>query len=64
MGGRKKIALKLNFLVQSEWGVKSLVNMFYTVEFVYNGFVCNANSRITLYFVRSRWHVLHAIQFA
>jgi len=29
-------------------------------EFVHNGFVCN----ITLHFIRSRWHLLHAFQFA
>ena len=42
-------------------GLKPLVNLFYTV---YNGFVCNVNSPITLHFVRSRWHFLHASQFA
>ena len=31
---------------------------------MYNGFVCNVNSPITLHFVRSRWHLLHAFQFA
>jgi len=45
-------------------GLKPLVNLFYTVEFVYNGFVCNVNSPITLHFVRSRWHLSHAFQFA
>ena len=39
-------------------------NLFYKVESVYNGFVCNVNSPITLHFVRSRWHLLHAFQFA
>jgi len=29
-------------------------NLFYTVEFVYNGFVCNVSSPTTLHFVRSR----------
>ena len=38
--------------------------MFYTVDFVCNGFVCNVNSPITLHFVGSRWHLLHALQFA
>jgi len=28
--------------------------VLYTVEFVYNGFVCNVNSPMTLHFVRSR----------
>jgi len=27
-------------------------------------FVCNANSPMTLHIVRSRWHLLHALQFA
>ena len=58
----KKLALKPTFLVQSEVGLK-LVNLFYIVEFVYNRFVCNVNSLITLHFVRSRWHLLHAFQF-
>ena len=57
-------ALKLTFLVQSEWGLKPLINLFCTVEFVYNGFVCNVDSPIMLHFVRSRWHFLHAFQFA
>jgi len=60
----KKIALKLAFLVSSEGGLKPLVNLLYIVEFVYNGFVCNVNSPITLHFVRSRCHLLHAFQFA
>jgi len=38
--------------------------MFYTVEFVYNGFVRNFNSFITLHFIRSRWDLLHAFRFA
>jgi len=58
----KKLALKPTFLVQSKLGLK-LVNLFNIVEFVYNRFVCNVNSLITLYFVRSRWHLLHAFQF-
>jgi len=75
LGGRKKFALKITicpknkkfalkptFLVQSKLGLK-LVNLFNIVEFVYNRFVCNVNSLITLYFVRSRWHLLHAFQF-
>jgi len=45
-------------------GLKPLVNLFYTVESVYNGFVCSVNSSITLHFVRSRWHLSHAFQFA
>ena len=61
-GGRKKFAL--NITICTEWGLKPLVNLFYTVEFVYNGFVCNVNSPTTLHFVRSRWHLLHAFQFA
>ena len=32
--------------------------------FVYNGFVCNINSPITLHFFRSRWHLSHAFQLA
>jgi len=44
--------------------LKPLVNLFYTVEFVYNDFVCYVNSPITLHFVRSQWHILHAFQFA
>ena len=34
------------------------------VEFVYNGFVWSVNSPITLHFVWSRWHLLHAFHFA
>ena len=45
-------------------GLKRLVNLFYTVEFVYNGFVYDVNSPIKLHFVPSRWHLLHAFQFA
>jgi len=45
-------------------GPKTLVNLFYTVDFVYNGFVCDVNSPVALPFVRSRWHLLHAFQFA
>jgi len=45
-------------------GLKPLVNMFYAVELVYNGFVCNVNSPITLHFVRTRWHLSHAFQLA
>jgi len=65
-----KIALKITIfsklisLVQSEWGLKPLINLFCTVEFVYNGFVSNVNSPIMLHFVRSRWHLLYAFQFA
>jgi len=44
--------------------LKHLANLFYTVEFIYNAFVCNVNSPITLQFVRSGWHLLHAFQFA
>ena len=57
LGGRKKFAMKIticpetNFLVWSKWGLKPYVNLFYTVEFVYNGFLCNVNSPITLHFV-------------
>ena len=58
----KKLAMKPSFLVQSELGLK-LVNLFYIAEFIYNRFVCNVNSLITLHFVRSRWHLLHAFQF-
>ena len=58
----KKLPMKPTFLVQSELGLK-LVNLFYIVEFVYKRFVCNVNSLITLHFVRSRWHLLHAFQF-
>jgi len=58
----KKLPLKPTFLVQSELGLK-LVNLFYIVEFVYNRFLCNVNSLITLHFVRSRWHLLQEFQF-
>ena len=54
LGKRKNFALKVTFSVYSEWGLKPLVYLFYTVEFVYNGFACNVNSPITLHFVRSR----------
>jgi len=30
---------------------ETCVNLFYTVEFVYNGFLCNVNSPITLHFL-------------
>jgi len=63
-GGRKKFVLKVNFLVQSEWVLKRLVNLFYTVQFVCNGFVYNVNSPIKSHFVRPRWHLLHPFQFA
>jgi len=43
--------------------LKPYVNLFYTVEFVYNGFVCNVNSPITLHFVWTQWHLSHAFQF-
>jgi len=33
--------------------LKPLVNLFYTLEFVYNRFISNVNSPITLHFVRS-----------
>jgi len=36
---------------KSEWGLKPYVNLFYTVEFVCNDFLCNVNSPITLHFV-------------
>jgi len=70
LGRRKKFALKITICPESNFfglirmGLKPLVNLFYTVEFVYNGFVCNVNSPITLHFVRSRWHLSHAFQFA
>ena len=44
--------------------LKPLVNLFYTVEIVYNGFVRKVDSPITLHFLRSWWHLLHAFQFA
>ena len=40
------------------------MNLFYAVEFVYNGFVRDVNLPVTLYFLRSRWHLLHAFQIA
>jgi len=67
--GRKKFALKITicpetkFLVYSELGLKLLVNLFYIVEFVYNGFARNVNSPIALHFVRSRWHRLLYMHF-
>ena len=70
LGVQKKFALKIticpetNFLVYSELGLKPYVNLVYTVKFVYNGFACNVNSPMALHFVRSRWHLLHAFQFA
>jgi len=50
LGGEenKKYAPKLTL------GLKTLVSLFYIVEFVYNGFVCNVNSPTTLHFVRYR----------
>ena len=63
LGGRKKFTLKITIcpknrqlalkltIVYSEWGLKPYVNLFYTVEFVYNDFLCNVNSPITLHFV-------------
>ena len=38
--------------------------MFYTVEFVYNGFLCNVNSPLKLHFVWLRWHLLYEFQFS
>ena len=58
----EQFALKQTFLVYSEWGLKPFVNLFYTIEFVYNGLVSN-NSPITLHFVQSRWHLLDTLQF-
>ena len=69
-GGAEEICLEItispesNFFSLIRMGLKPLVNLFYTVEFVYSGFVGNVNSPITLHFVRSRWHLLHAFQFA
>ena len=62
----KQFALKLTFLVLTRIGPETYwKSVLYTVvEFVYNGFVCNVDSPITQYFVRSRWHLLHAFQFA
>jgi len=45
-------------------GLKPYVNLFYTVAFVHNGFLCNVNSPITLHSVWSRCHLLYAFQFA
>jgi len=45
-------------------GPETSWNVFYIVEFVYNGYVCNVNSPIKLHFVRSRCHLLHSFQFA
>jgi len=59
LGVQKKFALKIticpesNFFSLIRMGLKPLVNLFYTVESVYNGFVCNVNSPIKLHFVRS-----------
>jgi len=70
LGGRKKFVLKIticpesNFFSLIRMGLKPLVILFYTLEFVYNGFICNVNSPIMLHFVRSRWDLLHAFQFA
>jgi len=44
-------------------GMKPYVNLFYRVEFVYNGYVWSVNSPITLHFIWSRWDLLHAFQF-
>jgi len=44
--------------------LKPYANLFHTVEFVYNGFLSNVNSPITLQFIASRWHLLYAFQFA
>jgi len=51
-GGAEKICPERNFFSLIRMGLKPLVNLFYTLEFVYNGFVCNVNSPITLHFVR------------
>jgi len=69
-GGAEKIALKI--AISPESNLFSLIRMgpetscksVLYVEFVYNGFVCNVNSPMTLHFVRSRWHLLHAFKFA
>jgi len=58
---KKQFALKLTFYFNPNG--KPYVNLCYTAEFVYNGFLCNVNSPIMLQFVWSRWHLLHAFQF-
>jgi len=70
LGGRKKFSLKIticpetNFFSLIRMGPEtSCISVPYT-WIRYNGFVCNVNSSITLHFVRSRWHLLHAFQFA
>jgi len=64
--GGAKIALKIticpetNFFSLIRMGPETSVNLFYTVKFVYKGFVCDVNSPTMLHFViRSRWHLLH-----
>jgi len=43
---------------------KPLVNLFYTVEFVCDGFACNANSPMTLHFVDTLyWKIFHRSGF-
>jgi len=59
LGGRKNFALKTTICLETNF--LNLIRMkpetsckyvLYTVEFVYNGFVCNVNSPMTLHFVR------------
>ena len=44
--------------------LKPYINLFHTVEFLYNGFLCNVNSPMALHFAWSRWRLLSAFQFA
>jgi len=59
----RQFALELTFYFNPN-GAWKHVKLFYTVKFVYNGFLSNVNSPITLYFVWSRWYLLYAFQFA
>ena len=70
LGGRKKFALKIticpesNFFSLIRMGPETSCKSVLYSWIRYNGFVGNVNSPITLHFVRSRWHLLHAFRFA
>ena len=63
-GGAEKLCPETNFFslirIKPETSCKYVL---YSVEFVYKGFACNVNSPMTLYFVRSRWHLLYVLYF-
>ena len=63
-GGRKKFALKITICPESNFFSLIRMGPETSCKSVLYGFVCNVNSPTTLHFVRSRWHLSHAFQFA